>query len=243
MRGLITFLGIITSVLTYGQETFSYSKIKLKDGSELKTTIIENVPGDYIKIRIMEGQEPIISYDNIILIKHKNYVYHSKFYLPEGFYIDASYAMLFGKASEFSSTRFGMSLNVAANYRFNSYISLGVGVEPTALFVSGNYQMLPIYIHFTGNVQERRVSPVYSLDIGWSFVGSSEQNNDFTSVAGGYFVRPGIGVRFNKFVVGLSYQLQNVNTTIERDLWWGDQSVINEDRLMRNIRLSASVIF
>lgn len=243
MRYFVCLFFLLSSASLYAQDGQSYSNIKLKDGSKLKVTITENIPGDYIKIRLAENQEAMIPYDNILSIRHENFMYNSKFTLPNGFYIDGSFGLLFGQANDYGDNRIGLSLGVAANYRFNSYLSLGVGVEPTTLNINSNYLMLPVYIHFTGNMIERRTSAFYSLDLGYSTASSPESDNENIDMKGGVFFRPGIGIRFNKVTIGVAYQLQKVQTTRNNEWWWQGQHTTVEDRLMRNVRITTSIIF
>ena len=238
---IILLLAVISS-LAYAQEVSSQSKIKLTDGSELHVLIIENVPGKYIKIKIPGNDEATIDYSNIVSIKHKSFVYHQKFTLPKGFYMDGTFSLLFGRSSEFSSPRVGLGLGTTGNYRFNSFLSLGLGAEVNALFVDEGAFVFPIYARIGGNFVERRISPVYLLDAGWSFVNNDKDSN--SSISGGWFARPALGLQINKFTVSVGYQLQKTTTTTENSWWWGggDQLVV-EERLMKNITFGARLIF
>ena len=237
----ILFVLLIVSSAVYAQDVITQSKIRLDDGSDLHVLIIENVPGKYIKIKLPGNQESIIEYQNIVSIKHKSFVYHTKFILPKGFYMDGTFGFLFGRSSEFSSTRVGIGIGVSGNYRFNSYLSLGLGTEATALSVSDGSFVFPVYVRVRGNIVERRIAPIYILDAGWSFVG--KRPDDTSLVEGGWFVRPAIGLQINKFTVSVGYQLQNITTTSENSWWWGGGDQLVEERLMKNIAISTSLIF
>ena len=240
LKLFIAFL--ILSSMAYTQDVITQSKIRLDDGSDLLVMIIENVPGKYIKIKLPGNQESIIDYKNIVSIKHKNFVYHSKFKLPKGFYMDGSIGFLFGRSSEFSSTRFGVGIGLSGNYRFNSYLSLGLGTEATVLAISDGSFVFPVYARLRGNLIEKRIAPIYIIDAGWSFAGKSQRDNSM--IEGGWFARPAVGLQVNRFAVSVGYQLQNITTTTENSWWWGgggDQLV--EERLMKNIMISANLRF
>ena len=243
MRLLIIIFILFAISSADAQKRESYSKIKLKDGSELRVTVIENIPGKYVKIKFSGDQVSTLNYADIASIRHKNYVYQSRFVLPRKFYIDGSFGLIFGKVDDFGTSRVGMSISVAGNYRLNSYLSLGLGIEPSALYINSNYLLLPIYLHVTGNLAERRTSAFYMFDLGYSTADSNETDSETIAMDGGIFIRPGIGIRFNKVVVGLSYQIQKISTTRNSDLWWGDQRTTIEERTMRNVRLGFSIIF
>ena len=233
---------LFASLLGYTQVSGSLSKIKLIDDSELHVLIIENVPGKYIRIKLPGTEEAVIEYKNIVSIKHKSFVYHGKFQLPKGFYMDGSFSLLFGKSSAVSPLRLGLGLGVSANYRFNSFLSLGLGTEVSALFINEGAFIFPVYARLRGNFVERRITPVYLLDVGWSFVANDK--NSSSTVDGGWFARPAIGLQINKFTVSVGYQLQKTTTTTFNSWWWGggDQLIV-EERLMKNISFGASLMF
>lgn len=241
---LIILVFLMSWAFVQAQEGAFLSKIKLKDGSELSVVIIENVPGKYIKIRLPGKEEAKIEYINILSIKHKNYGYKTEYKLPKGWYYSASFGFLFGRASEWGSVNSGIAIGGAANYRFNPYLSIGVGVEPTIMFLNDGYLLLPTFLRVGGSFVEKRVSPVYFIDAGWSFAQSNNHEGE-ANVDGGWFLRPAIGLRINHFNIELGYQLQKVTTTSEFVNWWwggGDQVVV-EERLMKNMKLNISYSF
>ena len=244
MRFILASLFVLFFVqLSIAQNHNSLSRIKLKDGSEFTAKIIENRPGHYIKISISAGQASTISYDLIESIKDKNYRYKSKFLLPRGFYFDGNYAFLFGRSTTLSDLRVGMSLGGSANYRINPYFETGIGTEISVLYVNANYLLVPIYARISGSVAEKRISPYYQFDLGWSSASSGNEAEQDIKTKGGLFLRPAIGIRFNKVKVGISYQLQNIETSFRNGFWWGGEDRTEEKRLMRNLTIGASIIF
>ena len=237
----ILFVLLIVASLSYAQDVTSQSKIKLIDGSELRVLILENVPGKYIKVKIPGNEAATIDYKNIISIKHKSFVYHASYKLPRGFYMDGSFSFLFGRSAEFSSPRLGVGIGVSGNYRFNSYLSLGLGTEATALAITEGQFVFPVYARLRGNFIERRVAPIYILDAGWAFAGKTKSENSW--IDGGWFVRPAIGLQINKFTVTVGYQLQKITTTTENSWWWGTGDHLVEERLMKNINVGVNLIF
>jgi len=239
MKKALILILVAGAIGLHAQDLKFLSKIKLKDGSELHVAILENVPGKYIKIQLPGDTEATIDYDKILSIKHKNYSYQPEFHLPGGVFFEGSTSLLFGRTNEYSG-RAGLVLGFTANYRFNSVISIGLGADPSILT---GYLLLPIYAHFSGNFVEKRVAPVYFLDAGWSFARANKGSAEEVSTEGGWFVRPGVGMRFNKLTVSLGYQLQEITTTSDIISWWsGDQHVV-EERIMKNIVLGISLSF
>lgn len=240
---LIVLIVLAVSVTSFGQEKASLSRIKLKDGSEFTAKIVENRPGNYIKISISGNQTSTIYYEAIESIKDKSYSYHSKFMLPQGLYFDGSYAFLFGRSGGMNDLRVGMALGGTANYRFNPYLETGVGVEISVLYVNGNYLLVPMFARISGSVVEKRISPYYQLDMGWSTASTGNISEQDLEMKGGLFLRPSIGIRFNNVKVGFAYQVQNIETSYQFDLWRSGNELVEEKRVMRNLSIGASVIF
>jgi hypothetical protein len=136
-----------------------------------------------------------------------------------------------------------MSLGVTGNYRFNPYVTLGAGIEVNSLYVNSNYLLVPIYARLSGSFSENRSVPYYILNIGWSSASTGDMIEEDFAMKGGLFLRPEIGVRVNKVRLGVGYQIQQLETSYRNDLWWGDEQVVVEKRIMRNIRLGVSVLF
>lgn len=239
-KAVLLVIFISWGLVTSAQTSSTRSKVKLFDGSEFEVLIIENQPGKYIKIQLPGNEQAKISYNNIAYIKHKSFKYHGKLTLKEGFHLEGSFSLLFGRGSEYSDARVGLGMGFSGNYRFNSFISLGIGIEPTALLVNGENLMLPVYIRAKGNFVERRIAAVYWLDAGWAFVGNN-QSFDAT-VEGGWLLRPSIGVRFNKFTLGVGYQIQELTTTIDNS-WVGNDFLSVERRIMKNVVISTRLTF
>jgi len=236
---IFPFLLLLTS-LAYAQDESLKSKIKFKDGSELHAVIKEDVPTQHVIIMLPNNEESTINYDNILTIKHKDFNYYSKYTQPKGFYIEGFSSLLFGRETENSDSRIGLSIGVSANYRLNSYLSAGIGIEPTA-FNSSNTP-IPIYAHLKSNLMERKTAPVFIFDLGWLLPSTK---TDIFSTQGGWFARPALGIQTKKFTLSMGYQLQKITTTHQnRRWWWGAENlVIVEERLMRNITLMTSFRF
>ena len=243
-KPLILLLLLVFSILLYAQDGVFLSKIKLTDGSELNVVILENVPGKYVKIRLPGNSEATIDYSNIVSIKHQNYSYKPEFALSPGWHFTGSFGVLFGRATTDGSVRSGTAISGTANYRLKPFLSVGIGIEPTILFVNDGYLLLPTFVRLGGSFSEKKVVPIYFIDAGWSFAKSNSGQGEFINAEGGYFVRPGIGLRFNKLLFTLGYQVQKVTTTSEFNSWWnGSNQLTTEVRTMKNMMLSIGYNF
>jgi hypothetical protein len=92
-------------------------------------------------------------------------------------------------------------------------------------------------------MSNKRVAPYYILDLGWSSASTGEMNQEDFEMQGGLLLRPEIGIRVNKLRIGFGYQSQQIRTSYSSFLWWGDEQLVEEKRMMRNIRIGVSVIF
>lgn len=243
VKEILILLIILFSSSVFAQTEVTKSKIKFIDGSELQVVITENYPGKYVKIVFSGSEEVTIKYSSILSIKHKDYNYYSKYIRTKGFYIEGSASFLFGKASEYDGSRIGVALGVSANYQLNSQFSAGIGVEPTAILITNENFLIPVYAHFKINLLERRVAPVLMFDTGWSFVANNNEEIGVPKYEGGWFTRPAIGLQINNFTLSLGYQLQKITTIQENNWWWGSNQVTKEERLMKNIVLSTKFQF
>jgi hypothetical protein len=242
MKQVILFLFFCQALTAFGQEKM-LSKIKLKNGSKIKAEIIENRPGEFVQIKLTAEQLTTINYADIISIHNTHYQYDSDFELKEGLSFEGSYAFMFGKSGSFDELRVGMSLGVVGSYRFKPYFSVGAGVELNALYVNSDYLLFPIFGRISGSFSEKKVTPYYILDLGWSSASSGNDLGEDFDMQGGYLFRPEIGVRINQVRIGVGLQNQMVRTRYTTNLWWGDEQVVEEERMLRNIRIGVSVIF
>lgn len=243
MKKLLFILCFSLILQAAAQDAGQFSKIKLKNGAEMTALIVEHYPGDYIKVKLGEGQFSKINYTEIASIHDKNYHYRGQFSLENGFYLEGAYAFMFGKSGDMNELRVGMSLGLTGNFRFNPYLSLGAGVEINALYVNSDYFLLPLYGRVSGSFSNKRVSPYYIVDLGWSSASTGNMLQEDFEMRGGLFIRPEIGIRINKVRIGFGYQNQQVRTSYSNFLWWGGEQLVEEKRMMRHIRLGMSVLF
>ena len=241
---LLSYILIAPSLMS-AQNIFFYSTIKLVDGSELHVPIVENVEGKYIKIKIFDTEEAIIDYKNIVSIQHKNYAYHSNFKHPKKFYSEGSMSFLFGRTPQNSSSRVGLAFGASGNYWLSSTFSVGIGVEPTAVFINinGGNIFIPVYVHLKGTIINRRVTPVYILDLGQTIsINTPKEETSMLHVDGGWFARPSLGLQLHKFTILLGYQVQKITTTRTSN-WWSTNQITVEERIIKNISLGTRLHF
>ena len=205
---------LLTTSVLYAQENISV--IKLKSGIEIKGTIVEEVPGESVSIRTIEGdvfiyrQSEIARIDNPNLAKIKAEerkkeveakLAETKAKLAKK---EESKALAKSMRQEralgnFKGYRGFVDVFVGANlgsvpgpydggfytrisfingYNFGPYFYLGVGVGWQRSHVKGwysydyppyNVYQVPIFLHIRSSwAKERRVSPYFSLNVGYN---------------------------------------------------------------------------
>lgn len=205
---------LLTTSVLYAQENISV--IKLKSGIEIKGTIVEEVPGESVSIRTIEGdvfiyrQSEIARIDNPNLAKIKAEerkkeveakLAETKAKLAKK---EESKALAKSMRQEralgnFKGYRGFVDVFVGANlgsvpgpydggfytrisfingYNFGPYFYLGVGVgwqrSHVKDYISDSYPpynvyQVPIFLHIRSSwAKERRVSPYFSLNVGYN---------------------------------------------------------------------------
>ena len=233
---------ILTSTI-FAQNS-SNDEIVLRNGSIIKGTITEN-SAEKIIIKTSDGREYIFSKSEVekttlngtttvnTNVENNNQPLNTtktsndrKKYIPvkRGFWLSTEIQLLSPP-----------SINIVAGYKFHQfgYLGLGTGIHNyTELQFSNNYRpftgtIIPIYVRYSGDILNRRVTPVYSLELGYGIAVSNgaffENYNNYyyntgfvstqLSTKGGIYGALGFGfkVRTNKnlsFGAGFTYRVQ-----------------------------------
>jgi len=198
--------------------------VYLNNGSIIKGRIIEQVPNQSIKIQIADGS--IFSYPMSSIAKvtkDASAVTAKSNYDEDDSAIDSEsrprfkaivnmdYAIAMYNGDVQTGT---LITNFIGGVQFNPYFSAGTGVGLYYYTVnnSGHSTLIPVFADFRANFSNKRISPFFSMDVGYLF----DASNDFTGV--GLFLSPTFGVHFKvegKFSIyaGMSYRLQFYNNS------------------------------
>ena len=218
-------------------------KIKLKNGTLLKTQILDIDLHHNVTIGLPDKQQVVIASDHIYKVKARGIRHYGSLPDQQGFTGSVSFGLLFGKSSERSGMRTGVAIDGVFGYRLTSLLGFGIGAG--AEFVN-DLITAPLYMRFDGQLLNTRVSPIYTMDIGGSFAWYNSNNfNRFDSVHGGWFLRPGVGVRFrnltNSIYMLVSYQVQTL--TYESSSEWRTDLTSVEKRTMKNLKYTIGIKF
>lgn len=245
---LISTLLVLSFVFSTDAQKSKYDdKVKLKNGSVIYGTIVENLPDEHIKI-LLGGRETIkFFYEEIELIKDGNHRYRNLTFPQKGFFNHTELGLIFDKEpEEFDNpsnlTNAYFSIQTVNGYRFSKYLNVGAGF---GLDYYGDVAALPLYLSIRGELFHSRVTPYYRMDFGKSF--AWERDNNFVNydeVKGGLMYHPGIGMRVNfsgsSLMFNIGYKIQKMKIDINQ--MFGPESIM-EKRKMRNITVSTGIVF
>jgi hypothetical protein len=201
--------------------------VYLKDGSIIRGQIMEQVPGESLRIRIMGGSEFVYRMDEVERIRKEesNLVQFSPKNLrklrPISYRQPGLYQQIDGSLG-FYQAQWGLASTVSLHYKvlynYNHWINvgLGMGLDP---YESG--LITPVYAVFQGELMERKTAPHYFVNLGYGIGAARGWNVE--QLTGGLYVHAGLGWKINTrrrvdwiFHIGYKYQY----TWQERQDWW-----------------------
>jgi len=163
----------------------------------------------------------------------------------QGPYYQFSVGVLMGKSHNTSENKGSFSASFTSGYRFSPMLGLGLGV---GLTYYPEQTHVPVYLDVQGDLSKGRVTPFYQLSTGWSWADERGNISQIEKVAGGFYLRPSLGVRWHfakhSWHLQVSYVRQNSITYFEP--WdFGNGSVITnvEDRTFQRMEISIGVSF
>ncbi|MBU2650127.1 MAG: porin family protein [Bacteroidetes bacterium] len=227
---LLSLLLLFVAILLSAQNKEYEDVVYLKNGSIIYGQIVEQVPGEYIKIKsgernvfvfrmeeidkiVVEEKKPPISPRkqryNSIQIKKKGY----EALVGTSFFVSPPY--FFGENENPTANGFGVSLTNA--YRFSPRFSIGVGIGFERY--DEKIKALPVFIDIQYLFVEYPVAPAISLNGGYAFGWSTNESipeRYKTGDEAGISIAPMIGVKFvyhkhASLFLRLGYKLQELS--------------------------------
>lgn len=184
---LLCFAALLSSSV-FAQNAGLQDAVYLKNGSIVRGTIIEQVPGESLKIETRDGSVFVYKMDEISKMTREQM--QNQFGRSNGFTakpngyggsVEAGYGIgVSGYGSKFE-------FDVVNGYRFNPYFYLGFGVGVNVWTNGSGVVSLPFFAHFRANFMDRPVSPFFALSAGYNLSVKS-------SIDGGIMVEPTLGV-------------------------------------------------
>ena len=238
---IFTFL-VLSWINGLGQR-FYEDIVHLKDGSKIRGWIVEQIPGDHIKIELLGGSILVYQQDEIEKITKEYSQYKSIrrrinhhrgpiLYNDKGFYGAFSLGFMFNEGQW--GLRIDPGFQLRAGYRLNQFLGVGggTGVE---FYESG--VIVPFFLELNGDVLQRRITPHYMVQAGYGLgVAPTWIAEEFR---GGLMGQGGVGLKMHtrrklEFMYMLVFKYQETtDVQIPWDRWdpWGNP--VQTTRLVR----------
>ena len=239
----LILIALFAAISTSGIAQNKYDDmIRLKNGSIIYGTIIENVVDDHLKILIGGRQTLEFDYEEIVQIKDGSFRMLISDQHKRGYFNETQLGLALGKSSDFSETVPYISVHTLNGYRWHRLISTGVGIgydsyEPV--------NMMPVFLGIRGDLFKSRVTPFYLVDVGFSTAwASSIGGSNLESADGGRLFNAGIGLKIHglgkSWVISTTFKNQKADLNYF-DWWWGGEVV--EERSFRNMTIKVGLTF
>ena len=210
--------------------------VYLNNGSVIHGKIISN-QNDTVKVESCCNNIFAICNSDILKTTKEQKTKKNEFkenFVPEnqkGFYSHSTIGMLIGKSESEDAESF--SFHTTAGYQFNNFVGLGLGIGIEKL----KTEIVPVYLSFKSNFEERANSPFFQCGIGYSFPLSNEKstdeyNNNSYKYEGGFNIGFDVGILSYKaqnkaFTITAGYRYQRVKETFTGYYWTGNSTQKN----------------
>lgn len=225
-------------------------------GNIYKGEIIEFVRGDYLVIKIKDGEITLLEKDIRKIVQKKskdtsksvytNYKFKEYDFREEGFYMSFDFSTLSG--SEFGAgvsasfglmqkRLFGFGVGVGADVLKFDNIQFNQGFEDTEL-------VYPIFAEVRGYFLENWASPYYNIRGGYALA-FPNTDRDLIKAEGGLFINPGLGIRTGgrkgiNMIYEVGYRFQ------EASFKWEDRNtsdIINREVQYNRLVVKVGMVF
>lgn len=223
MKYFLVFLFLISSQYISAQDFKFEDQIKFKNGHVLTGEILEYRPDELVIFQLKGGNKMEIPVDKIARIWQKALGIKAK--KPNHFKDKGIYFVLNGGTSLGQERAY--SLTHTIGYRVNRLFGIGIGGGIENYEEDEGKRIVPIYAETRGFLFDKKISPYYSLRVGY---GIGLKNEDFRIVDadGGWHLNPEIGYRLGghdavNIFVGVGMKFQNATFHYESP-WDGSRT-------------------
>lgn len=231
--------------------------VTLHNGSQLRGTLVNQVPGQSITLRLLDGQELTFAEAEVDRIERQAASFRkykpqfrsgAKPYYPfhPGWYV--GYAIGLGFGTNAWGPTASIYLDARAGYRFKPWLQTGVGLS---LSPYENGLLNPVYLDLHGVLRPQRIAPYYQLQMGYALT-TSLVDNSFTQFRGGLMLHPAVGVRIQtvrgrNLIFSLGYRALEAYEAYSEFVWdtQGNRREIQVEgtRLMQRYTFQVSVLY
>lgn len=213
------------SKTTFGKERGEV--IILKDGGNLFGKIVDQVPEDYVVLKLKNNEEVTFFVEEIAQIKYNKRPRKEFLDKPKGFYHETDLGILGGEVNVSGPNNINFSVHTINGYRFKPWLQAGLGV---GLDFQPNLHIVPFYLNIGGDIGRSKVVPLYFMNFGYSYAEEREVEDFevFNDVDGGKYFHLGGGlkIKLNQMAmsVKMGYKLSDVQTSTTFVDWLGRDS-------------------
>lgn len=211
---LLSVLFVLSTILVFGQNGYQ-DVVYLKNGSIIRGILIEQVPNKSIKVETADGSVFVYQIDDVEKITKERPVRNRTGLMGDSLEdvgLKSGYKGIVELGYQFGVGSLGMDrlkLNIINGYQFNPYFSAGVGTG-LRYYLDADEVLIPVFADLRGNFLDRKLSPYFSVGIGYSF----DASNSFDGV--GFLLNPSVGISLkisgkSALNFGVGYEMQNMD--------------------------------
>lgn len=230
---------------TFGKERGEI--IFLKDGGSLFGKIIDQVPDDYVILKLKNGEEVTFFSEEIAQIKYNKKPRRDYYDKQRGFYHETDLGILTGEQDVSLGNAVNFSVHTINGYRFKPWLQTGFGV---GLDFQPNLHLVPFYLNVGGDIGRSKVVPLYFMNFGYSYAEERKVQDFevFSDVDGGRYLHFGGGLKIKLSQMAMSlkmgYKFSDVQTSATFVDWLGrDSEVVTVDREIRRFTVTVGFGF
>jgi len=221
--------------------------IHFNDGSIIHGFMTE-LDEDYIELRVLRGTTMKIARKDINKIEPNR---PNDFFFESGLsFTKTGNLSVLSISSAYSNTlpSFNVRYENLQFFRPQWAAGLGTGFDFHA-GESFNFSFFPVYAQIRNYPFNRRLSPFYALDVGWSFPAPILNNIENGYFSSGMMIQPALGIRFASprkatFMLKMGYLVQ-FTVAEYQDYDWQESVYreVIEDIIFRRLSFSSGFIF
>lgn len=204
MKKILLMMLFVLGGITTGFAQNVQEVVYLKNGSVVRGVVVEQIPGQSLKIQTSDGSIFAYQMDEVIKITKEagkslygqNSTFNNNTGNKPGYkgFVDLGY--IFG-VGDYGIDR--LEISTSHGYQFNPYLFVGAGVAANYYFDAECFG-LPIFAHVRGNILNNSISPYVDFKIGYSPLEDVK----------GFYMSPSVGCKIKSFNVSLGYVMQKV---------------------------------
>lgn len=214
MKKLLLVVMAIFAIAVANAQTETKTTLVLKNGTEIRGVVLQEVPGEYITIKADSGDIFTYRMDEVqsgMNEKLNNQVQQQRALVAKREankpYTGYRGIVELGGAAEISSGTAGFraSVNFVNGYSFSPHFYAGVGV---GIAVHSNHCAIPLFANLRFSfLKDRKLIPYISLNVGYDIsltrISDDEYFNYYYYGAtySGYYLEPNIGIQIKRKTV------------------------------------------